>query len=155
MAQHNPGSRAFLLIVLGGIVIGFVIAVFLLGGDDETSVKTDEIEAPIEQPAAEAPPPAAPADDMTNENTPPDEMPAEDAGMPGDVMPPDEMPADDVMPPDELPAEDAGMPDDMTPPDEMNAMPEEAMPDEAPDAMTPDENPEAAVPENPPPAPNP
>ena len=128
MAQHNPGSRAFLLIVLGGIVIGFVIAAFLLGGDDsETSVKTDEIEAPIEQPAAEAPPPAAPADDMTNENTPPDEMPAEDAGMP----------------------------DDMTPPDEMNAMPEEAMPDEAPDAMTPDENPEAAVPENPPPAPNP
>jgi len=155
MAQHNPGSRAFLLIVLGGIVIGFVIAAFLLGGDDsETSVKTDEIEAPIEQPAAEAPPPAAPADDMTNENTPPDEMPAEDAGMPGDVMPPDEMPAD-VMPPDEMPAEDAGMPDDMTPPDEMDAMPEEAMPDEAPDAMTPDENPEGAVPENPPPAPNP
>ncbi len=30
MAQHNPGSRAYLIIVLCGIVIGFTIAFFLV-----------------------------------------------------------------------------------------------------------------------------
>ena len=32
MAQHNPDARAYLLIVLGGIVVCFVIAGYLLGG---------------------------------------------------------------------------------------------------------------------------
>lgn len=127
MAQHNPGSRAFLLIVLGGIVIGFLIAAYLLGGDDsETGAKIDAMEPP----ATEAPAPGAP----------PAEMPAPGAGMSDENTPPDEMPLDD------------GMTDDMTPPDEML---DDAMPDEAPDAITPDQNPEQAVPENPPPAPNP
>ena len=75
MAQHNPSSRAFLFIVLGGIVIGFVIAAFLLGGDDsETGAKMDKLEQPAaEQPAAETPPMEAPADDMSTDNTPPPE----------------------------------------------------------------------------------
>ena len=30
MAQHNPGSRAYLVIVLAGIVVGFVIAYFVI-----------------------------------------------------------------------------------------------------------------------------
>ena len=150
MAQHNRGSRAFLLIVLGGIVIGFVIAAFLLGGDDsETSVKVDKMEQPaMEESAGEVP--VAPAEDMSNENTPPPEDMCADTMM------------DDVSPPDEMPADDAGMSDGLSPPDEMPAdtmpedsMPDEAMPDEAPDAMTPDENPEEAMPESPPPAPNP
>jgi len=32
MAQHNPGSLAYLFAVLGGTVIGFVIALFVIGG---------------------------------------------------------------------------------------------------------------------------
>jgi hypothetical protein len=32
MAQHNPDARAYLLIVLGSIVVCFVIAGYLLGG---------------------------------------------------------------------------------------------------------------------------
>ena len=137
MAQHNPASRAFLLIVLAGIVIGFVIALFLLGGDDsDTGAKMDETQAPsAEQPAADAapdqpaaPPPAAeapverPVDDMSDGMTPPDEMPI-----------------------------DAGT-DDMTPPDEMV---DEPVPDTAPDAATPEPAPDAAAPEGSPPAPNP
>lgn len=31
MAQHNPDARAYLMIVLGGIVVCFVIAGYLLG----------------------------------------------------------------------------------------------------------------------------
>jgi len=151
MAQHNPGGRAYLLIVLGGIVIGFVIAAYLLSGDkSETGAKMDKEQPATEQPAeAEAP--------MAPEVA--DEMPADDAGMSDEVSPPDGM-ADDVMPEDGMP--DASMSDGMSPPDEMTeeampdeGMPDEGMPDEAPDAMMPDENPEEAVPESPPAAPNP
>jgi len=138
MAQHNPGSRAFLLIVLGGIVIGFVIAAYLLGGNDsETGAKMDK-----EQPAIVAPVEQAPAqpsgDGMSDDMMPPDEMS-------DGVTPPDEM-SDDLMSPDEGMLDDA-MPDE--------SMPDDAMPDEAPDEVMPEETPEEAVPENPPPAPNP
>ncbi len=143
MAQHNPGSRAFLLIVLGGIVIGFVIAAYLLSGNDsETGAKMDKEQPAIVAPVGEAP--AEPAgNDMSDDMTLPDEMS-------DGVTPPDEM-SDDLMSPDEA------MPDDAMPEEAMpdEAMPEDAMPDEAPDAIMPDETPEDAVPENPPPAPNP
>jgi len=32
MAQHNPGSLAYLVIVLGGAVICFLIALLVIGG---------------------------------------------------------------------------------------------------------------------------
>jgi len=148
MAQHNPGSRAFLLIVLGGIVIGFVIAAYLLSGNDsETGAKMDKEQPAVVAPVGEAP--AEPAgNEMSDDMTPPDEMS-------DGVTPPDEM-SDDMMPPDEM-SDDLMSPDEAMPDDAMpdEAMPDEAMPDEAPDAIMPDETPEEAVPENPPPAPNP
>jgi hypothetical protein len=56
MANDNQGSRTFLAIVLGGIVLALVIAAyFIYGHKGETNVK-------VEQPATEqpAPAPAAP-----------------------------------------------------------------------------------------------
>ena len=56
MANDNQGSRTFLAIVLGGIVLALVIAAyFMYGHKGETNVK-------VEQPATEqpAPAPAAP-----------------------------------------------------------------------------------------------
>jgi len=136
MANHNPGARAFLFIVLGGIVIGFVIAAFLLGGNEsETAV---EMEKPAAAQPAEAP--AAAADDTAMS----DDEGMSDEEMADDMSPPDAMP-DDAMP-------DDAMSDDLSPPD---AMPDDAMPDEAPDATTPAENPEEPVSEEPAPARNP
>jgi hypothetical protein len=54
MANDNQGSRTFLAIVLGGIVLALVIAAyFMYGHTGETNVK-------VEQPANEQPAPAAP-----------------------------------------------------------------------------------------------
>jgi len=54
MANDNQGSRTFLAIVLGGIVLALVIAAyFMYGHKGETNVK-------VEQPATEQPVPAAP-----------------------------------------------------------------------------------------------
>ena len=56
MANDNQGSRAFLAIVLGGIVLALVIAAyFMYGHKGDTNVK-------VEQPTSEQPaePPAAP-----------------------------------------------------------------------------------------------
>ena len=54
MANDNQGSRTFLAIVLGGIVLALVIAAyFMYGHKGETNVK-------VEQPATEQPAPAAP-----------------------------------------------------------------------------------------------
>jgi len=135
MAQHNPASRTFLLIVLAGIVIGFVIALFLFGGDDsETGAKMDETQAPsAEQPAADAAP------EQPSSAQPAAEAPVE--------RPVDDM-SDGMTPPDEMPMDDGSM----TPPDEML---DEPLPDAAPDAVSPEQAPEAAAPESPPPAPNP
>lgn len=134
MAQHNPASRAFLLIVLAGVVIGFVISLFLFGGDDsETDAKMDKTEQPSADTAPEQPASAPPAA----------EAPV--------TRPVDDM-SDGMTPPDEMPIDDPGMADDKTPPDEML---DEPLPDEAPAATTPEQSPEAAAPENPPPAQNP
>jgi hypothetical protein len=54
MANDNQGSRTFLAIVLGGIVLALVIAAyFMYGHKGETNVK-------VEQPATEQPAPAPP-----------------------------------------------------------------------------------------------
>jgi hypothetical protein len=54
MANDNQGSRTFLAIVLGGIVLALVIAAyFMYGHKGETNVT-------VEQPATEQPAPAAP-----------------------------------------------------------------------------------------------
>jgi hypothetical protein len=54
MANDNQGSRTFLAIVLGGIVLALVIAAyFMYGHKGEKGVK-------VEQPATEQPAPAAP-----------------------------------------------------------------------------------------------
>ena len=81
MANDNQGSRTFLAIVLGGIVLALVIAAyFIYGHKGETGVKVEQpmteqpAEAPAAPPAAETPPAAEmpPA-----EETPaPDETPA-------------------------------------------------------------------------------
>lgn len=86
MANDNQGSRTFLAIVLGGIVLALVIAAyFMYGHKGDTGVKVEQpvteqpaetppappaAETPMEPPAAEVPmaPPAA--------ETPPAEMPA-------------------------------------------------------------------------------
>ena len=86
MANDNQGSRTFLSIVLGGIVLALVIAAyFMYGHKGDTGVKVEQpvteqpaetppappaAETPMEPPAAEVPmaPPAA--------ETPPAEMPA-------------------------------------------------------------------------------
>lgn len=140
MAQHNPGSRAFLLIVLGGIVVGFVIAAYLLGGDDGESGTAHQTE------------PAATEDHDSG-------MATEEPVASGGTAPPREMPMEEGMsdgvtpPPEEIPMDDSSLSDGMTPPEERT--PEEPMPDEAPDAVTPEQTPEQAVPENPPLVPNP
>src|SRR5262249_40559116 len=52
MANDNEGSRAFLAIVLGGIVLALVIAAyFMYGHKGDTNVK-------VEQPVTETQPPA-------------------------------------------------------------------------------------------------
>ena len=60
MANDNQGSRTFLAIVLGGIVLALVIAAyFMYGHKGDTGVRVEQpaTEQPAETPAA--PPPAA------------------------------------------------------------------------------------------------
>jgi len=122
MAQHNPSSRAYLLIVLGGIVIGFVIAAYLLsGGQEETGAKVDK----MEQPAATD---TAPAEAELPVVEPAEELPPRDV-MPGEAIPEDAMP-DDAMPEDAMPDE---APDAMTP----DQNPEQAVPENPPPAPNP------------------
>jgi outer membrane biosynthesis protein TonB len=68
MANDNQGSRTFLAIVLGGIVLALVIAAyFMYGHKGDTGVKVEQpvteqpAETPTAPPAAETPaaPPAA------------------------------------------------------------------------------------------------
>ena len=67
MANDAQGSRTFLAIVLGGIVLALVIAAyFMYGNKGDTGVKVEqpatEQPAPApEPPAAEVPSPMAPA----------------------------------------------------------------------------------------------
>lgn len=71
MASNNQGSRTFLAIVLGGIVLALVIAAFFMHGhkgDSEVKVEkpaaVEEAAPAAQAPAAETPaaePPAEPA----------------------------------------------------------------------------------------------
>lgn len=72
MAKDNQGSRTFLAIVLGGIVLALVIAAYFMygnKGDSDVRIETPAVEQAPE-PAAPAPPEAPPA-----EITPPEETP--------------------------------------------------------------------------------
>ena len=88
MANDNQGSRTFLAIVLGGIVLALVIAAyFMYGHKGDTGVKVEQpvteqpAETPAAPPAAETPavPPAAeaPAEPPAAPEAPaPEEAPA-------------------------------------------------------------------------------
>jgi hypothetical protein len=89
MADDNQGSRTFLAIVLGGIVLALVIAAFFMyGHKGDTGVKVEQptTEQPAETPAPPAETPAAP----------PAEPPAAEA--------PAEPPATETPAPEEAPA---------------------------------------------------
>ena len=76
MADDNQGSRTFLAIVLGGIVLALVIAAyFMYGHKGDTNVRVEQpvTEQPAETPAA--PPPAAETP-MAPEAPAPEETPA-------------------------------------------------------------------------------
>jgi hypothetical protein len=86
MANDNQGSRTFLAIVLGGIVLALVIAaLFMYGHKGDSGVKVEQptTEQPAETPpatppAAEAPPPAETpgAPETPGPETPAPETPA-------------------------------------------------------------------------------
>jgi len=93
MANDNQGSRTFLAIVLGGIVLALVIAAyFMYGHKGDTGVKVEQpvTEQPAETPAA---PPAA----ETPAAPPAAEAPAEPPAAP-------EPPAPETPAPEEAPA---------------------------------------------------
>ena len=82
MADDNQGSRTFLAIVLGGIVLALVIAAFFMyGHKGDTGVKVEQpvTEQPAPAPAPEATPPAeeAPPAEPPAAATPPAEPPAD------------------------------------------------------------------------------
>jgi hypothetical protein len=93
MANHNQGSRTFLAIVLGGIVLALVIAaLFMYGhkGDKGVKVEQPATEQPAEQPA---PPPAAEAPMV------PETPPAAEAPMAPETPPAAETPMAPETPP--------------------------------------------------------
>ncbi len=76
MANDNEGGRAFLAIVLGGIVLALVIAAyFMYGHKGDTGVKVEQpvSEQPAEQPAEQ---PVAPPAAETPSEPPAEEAPA-------------------------------------------------------------------------------
>jgi hypothetical protein len=93
MANDNQGSRTFLAIVLGGIVLALVIAAsFMYGHEGDTDVKEQPVTEQPAPPPAETPPAEPPAAE-----TPPAEPPAAE-------MPPAEPPAAETPAPEESPA---------------------------------------------------
>ena len=86
MAQHNPQSRAYLIIVMAAIVVCFVIAQLILGGgDSETHTVADHDGTH-----------ATEASEPGHEEMSKDEMPPRNqtggVEMGDDLSPPDEMP---------------------------------------------------------------
>ena len=103
MADDNQGSRTFLAIVLGGIVLALVVAaLFMYGHKGDSGVKVEQpvtekpAETPPAPPAAEAPAPETPptAEAPAAETTP--TPPAEEA--PVEEAPADEAPAEEAPP---------------------------------------------------------
>ena len=68
MANENQGSRTFLAIVLGGIVLALVIAAYFMYGNkpDTTAVEQPATEKPADATPPAAPEPAAPAAEEPN-----------------------------------------------------------------------------------------
>ena len=102
MANDNQGSRAFLAIVLGGIVLALVIAAyFMYGHKGDTGVK---VEQPVSEQPAETPP-APPAEPPAAEvpAAPPAMAPAEPPAM-APAEPPAEPPVEETPAPEEAPA---------------------------------------------------
>ena len=78
MANDNEGGRAFLAIVLGGIVLALVIAAyFMYGHKGDTGVR---VEQPVSEQPAEAP--AAPAATETLPEPPAEEAPGPETPAP-------------------------------------------------------------------------
>jgi hypothetical protein len=97
MPDDNQGSRTFLAIVLGGIVLALVIAAFFMyGHKGDTGVKVEQpmTEQPAETPAAPPAEPAAP---------PAAEAPAEPPAAEAPAEPPAEAPAPEEAPADQAP----------------------------------------------------
>ncbi len=98
MADDNQGSRTFLAIVLGGIVLALVVAaLFMYGHKGDSGVKVEQpvteqpAESPPAPPAAEAPAPETAPAPPTAETAPPtEEAPVEEA--PADEGPAEEEP---------------------------------------------------------------
>ena len=96
MADDNQGSRTFLAIVLGGIVLALVIAAFFMyGHKGDTGVKVEQpmTEQPAETPAPPAETPAAPPAAEA-----PAEPPAMEAEPPVEEAPAEEAPAEEAPP---------------------------------------------------------
>ena len=108
MADDNQGSRTFLAIVLGGIVLALVIAAFFMyghKGDTDVKVEQPMTEQPAETPAA--PPAETPAaQPAETPATPPAAEPAAPAEPPA-AEAPAEPPAAETPAPEEAPAEEA------------------------------------------------
>ena len=115
MADDHQGSRTFLAIVLGGIVLALVVAaLFMYGHKGNSGVKVEQpvtekpAETPPAPPAAEAPaletPSAPPAAEAPAAETPPTaEAPAAETPP---TPPAEEAPVEEA-PADEAPAEEA------------------------------------------------
>jgi hypothetical protein len=115
MADDHRGSRTFLAIVLGGIVLALVVAaLFMYGHKGDSGVKVEQpvtekpAETPPAPPAAEAPaletPSAPPAAEAPAAETPPTaEAPAAETPP---TPPAEEAPVEEA-PADEAPAEEA------------------------------------------------
>ncbi len=116
MADDNQGSRTFLAIVLGGIVLALVVAaLFMYGHKGDSGVKLEKpmteqpAETPAAPPTAEAPAPETPAAPPAAE-APAAEIPAApptaETAPSAEEAPVEEAPAEEA-PAEEAPAEEA------------------------------------------------
>jgi hypothetical protein len=99
MADDNQGSRTFLAIVLGGIVLALVIAAFFMyghKGDTDVKVEQPMTEQPAETPAPPAETPAAPPAAPTE--PPAAEAPAQPPAMQAEPPAEEEAPAEEAPP---------------------------------------------------------
>jgi hypothetical protein len=81
MPNDNQGSRTFLAIVLGGIVLALVIAAFFMyghKGDSDVKVENPVTEQPATEPEAAPPPAESPAAETppAEPTPPPEETPS-------------------------------------------------------------------------------
>jgi hypothetical protein len=108
MADDHQGSRTFLAIVLGGIVLALVVAaLFMYGHKGDSGVKVEQpvTETPAAPPAAEAPAPETPAAPPAAEAPAPETPPTAEApaaetppAPPAEEAPVEEAPADEAPP---------------------------------------------------------